>query len=37
MLTLLRNIGHAVEGQQCEPAIIRESLFRFTDFGRLAE
>lgn len=37
MLTLLRDIGHAVEGQQCEPAIIRESLFRFTDFGRLTE
>ena len=37
MLTLLRDIGNAVHSQQCDPAIIRESLFRFTDFGRLSE
>lgn len=32
MLTLLRNIGNAVAGQAVEPALIRESFFRFTDF-----
>lgn len=34
MLTLIRNIGNAVAGQAIEPAIIRESFFRFTDFGK---
>lgn len=34
MLTLIRDIGKAVEGQQCELALIRESLFRYTDFSR---
>lgn len=37
MLTLLRNIGNAVAGQSIEPAIIRESFFRFTDFGKSVE
>ncbi|KAF0199151.1 MAG: hypothetical protein FD166_776 [Bacteroidetes bacterium] len=34
MLTLIRDIGKAVEGQQCELALVRESLFRYTDFSR---
>lgn len=34
MLTLIREIGKAVEGQQCELALVRESLFRYTDFSR---
>lgn len=34
MLTLLRDIGKAVEGQPCELALVRESLFRYTDFSR---
>ncbi len=34
MLTLIQDIGKAVEGQQCELALVRESLFRYTDFSR---
>lgn len=34
MLTLLRDIGKAVEGQPCELALVRESLFRYTDYSR---
>lgn len=37
MMTLLRDIGQAVEGQQIEPAMIRESLFRFTNFSESAQ
>ncbi|MDY0343669.1 MAG: 3-dehydroquinate synthase [Lentimicrobium sp.] len=37
MLTLIRNIGNAVAEQAIEPAIIRESFFRFTDFGKSVE
>lgn len=37
MLTLLRSIGNSVEGQPCEIALVRESLFRYTDFKRMAE
>ncbi len=37
MLTLLKGIGNSVEGQKCETALVREALFRFTDFGRLVE
>jgi 3-dehydroquinate synthase len=37
MLTLLKNIGNSVEGQKCETALVREALFRYTDFDRLAE
>lgn len=34
LLTLLKEIGKAVDGQQTDTALIRESLFRYTDFGR---
>ncbi len=34
MLTLVKEIGKAIDGQQCETALIRESLFRYTDFRR---
>lgn len=37
MLTLLKGIGNSIEGQKCETALVREALFRFTDFGRLAD
>lgn len=33
-LTLLRDIGKAVEGHHCELALVRECLFRYTDFSR---
>ncbi|MGE5318140.1 MAG: 3-dehydroquinate synthase [Chloroflexota bacterium] len=34
LLSLLREIGKAVDGQPCDAAMIRESLFRYTDFRR---
>lgn len=34
ILTLLKEIGKAVDGQKCETALIRESLFRYTDFRK---
>lgn len=34
ILTLIKEIGRGVEGQECDAAIIRESLFRYTDFRR---
>ncbi|MBK6963452.1 MAG: 3-dehydroquinate synthase [Bacteroidales bacterium] len=34
MMTLIRDIGNAVDGQQCELALVRESLFRYIDFSR---
>lgn len=34
LMTLLKEIGKAVDGQPCEAALIRESLFRYTDFVR---
>lgn len=35
-LSLLKEIGKAVDGQACEASLVRESLFRYTDFGRYA-
>lgn len=34
ILTLIKEIGKGIEGQACDAAIIRESLFRYTDFRR---
>lgn len=35
VFTLLKSIGTSVDGQKCETALVRESLFRYTDFNRL--
>ena len=35
VFTLLKAIGISVEGQKCEAALVREALFRYTDFDRL--
>ena len=35
VFTLLKNIGNSVDGQKCEIALVREALFRYTDFSRL--
>ena len=35
VFTLLKSIGTSVEGQKCEAALVREALFRYTDFSRL--
>ncbi|MGE5383161.1 MAG: 3-dehydroquinate synthase [Omnitrophica WOR_2 bacterium] len=34
VLTLLKETGKAIDGQHCNTALIRESLFRYTDFRR---
>ncbi len=34
ILSLLREIGKGIDGQPCETALVRESLFRYTDFKR---
>lgn len=34
LLTLLKETGKAIESQKCDTALIRESLFRYTDFKR---
>lgn len=36
VFTLLKDIGISVEGQKCEAALVREALFRYTDFGRFS-
>ncbi len=33
-LTLIKEIGKGLDGQECDAALIRESLFRYTDFRR---
>lgn len=37
LMTLLKDIGYAVEGQVCNTEIIRESLFRYSDFKGLKD
>ncbi len=34
ILTLLKEIGKAVDGHKCETSLIRECLFRYTDFKK---
>lgn len=34
LLSLVKEIGKAVDGQPCDKSLIRESLFRYTDFRR---
>lgn len=34
ILSLVKEIGKGVDGQPCDTALIRESLFRYTDFRR---
>ncbi|HLN53136.1 MAG TPA: 3-dehydroquinate synthase [Lentimicrobium sp.] len=34
VLSLIKEIGKGVDGQECDAAIVRESLFRYTDFRR---
>lgn len=35
LLTLIKEIGEATDGYRCDSAMIRESLFRYSDFGKL--
>jgi len=37
LMTLIKDIGHALEGQVCNTAIIRESLFRYSDYKGLKD
>lgn len=34
LLSLIKELGKAIDGQACDKAMIRESLFRYTDFRR---